>query len=118
MDAWLVSLDVTAHYSIAPDDAAYVAKISDVYLYDASERTHLCELTPSYALTHVYTTIDFKPETPDELRDSLEQKYCYEPTDNTYMHCASVERLADKFHIGQCEDMEEAFESAHSTRYL
>jgi hypothetical protein len=115
-DAWLVSVDETRHYNIDPADLPYVEKICQVYLYDRNERTYCCELTPSYYLDPLYVNIDFTPDTPDDLRDSLQAKYCFEPADGAYMHARIVERFpAERKHqIGSVESLDEAREDAQS----
>ena len=88
-----VALDVTGHCDFSEGDRDYVKGIYDVYMYDHNERTFCCELTPSYYLVHLYTTIVFVDNIRDATRERLDETYCHIPTDDCYMHVSSVERI-------------------------
>ncbi len=94
-DFWAVPIDVTQYYNIADSDRPHIKKIVDVFIYDRNERTYCCEITPSYYLIYLYTTIEFAdPDISEDVRDSIQQAYCcYESTDDCYMHCSNVERI-------------------------
>lgn len=108
MKAHVVSLDETQHCAHNAD-IVNVESVQSVYLYDPEERTHLCEATPSYHLTYLYTYIVCKDGTPDDMQEALHEKYCTEGGDDTYMHCDVVKRLTTK-DCGEFEDHEEARE--------
>ena len=87
-----IALDVTEHYRLAEEDRPYITAIWDVFFYDATTATHLCEITPSYHLRYLYTTALTVDDCPDSVRDRIDSAYCYEPTEDTYMHVSSVKR--------------------------
>lgn len=95
-DFWAVALDVTASYFISEEHRPYIKAIKDVFFYDQNSQTHLCEATPSFYLNHLHTFVEFNENTPDEMQDKIDQAYCYEPTDDSYMHCSDVERLPQR----------------------
>lgn len=79
-------------------DPAFLArcggKLYQVCLFDASQHTFCCEITPSYWML----PIDLVPETyPDDEQESdalstdLLLEICH--MDAFYMHCSAVERL-------------------------
>jgi hypothetical protein len=92
-----VGMDSTFAYIIAEEDRPYVKRIIDVFFYDKNEHTYVCELTPSYFLRHLYTFIEWAdgPEVSAGKQDELDNRYCHEPTDDTYMHCSDVDRLTE-----------------------
>ena len=92
-DFWAVALNVTSHYEIEEKDRPFIKSINDVFMYDQNTRTHLCEATPSYYLVYLYTFVLFVEGAPDEVVGEIEQRYCYEPTENSYLHCSDVEAL-------------------------
>jgi hypothetical protein len=116
IDAWIVSLDETQYYSIAEEDKPFIEKIIQIYLFDRNERTYCCELTPSYYLDPVYADVYVKEGTPDDIRDALYEKYCFEPSEGSYYHCGAIEGIpADrKYQFGEVETMDEAREDAQA----
>ena len=61
----------------------------EVYIFEDSEVTHCCEITPSYEGWPVtfYTDNDLS----EVDYDKLQEEFCLEPI---YIHCAEVERSA------------------------
>lgn len=123
----LIALDETEYYNIAEEDRPHIKKILGVYMYQPDVRTHCCELTPSYWLEPLYTTIVFADhvygEGPDDsieallilqdLIDSLDNKYAHEPMEGCYVHCRVIQaRPFNSEHIegGEFESEEEARE--------
>lgn len=94
-----VALDVTADYNIDPNDRPYITKILDVFVFDSGEHTYCCEGTPSYWLEPLYTTIHFAENTPDDIRDRLDDKYCHEATDGCYVHVSQVAAMSDQVNL-------------------
>ena len=114
-----VKLDVTKLYNIEEKDKPFIKSINDVFMYDKNTHTFCCEATPSYFLIHLYTFVEFNEE--DLLgpankvveRDGIEQRYCYEHTDDCYMHAHEVDNLPgrDKTNYSKTfEDEEDARE--------
>jgi hypothetical protein len=94
IDAWAIALDETGFYNLDPTDAVHIKRIFGVYLFDRNQQTHLCELTPSYYLVYLYTSIEFADETDDNVREELDEKYAHEATDDgDYIHCHEAERI-------------------------
>ena len=93
IDAYAVALNETEYYNIDAADRRFIERIDGVYVFDRNEHTHCCELTPSYFLIYAYTCIVFTADADDAARDDLQDKYAYQPSDDIYMHCHTVDRL-------------------------
>ena len=110
IDAYAVALDETDHYNLDPADARYIKRIDGVYLFDAREQTHCCELTASYWLIYLYTSIVFTDDADDAVREALDEKYAHEPSDDIYVHCGSIDKIIregkrDRIdHYGDCAE--------------
>lgn len=111
IDAYAVVLDETNLYTIDPADAPYIARIRGVYLFDRNERTHCCELTPSYYLIHLYDQViptDAGEALDDADREALYEKYEHNGGEDCYVHCGEIERIIDAgqpgriVHYGDC----------------
>lgn len=98
IDAHVIAIDETEHYTFPAEDAPYIDRILAVYLYDANERTHLCELTPSHFLRylhHVVHLTEAGENLSDERREELYTDYEVENfNEDVYMYCATLKRLA------------------------
>lgn len=132
--ARLVSVDETSCYFIDESDAPFIAAIRGIYLYDASQLTHCCELTPSYWLVHLYSTVDLTPAadklTDEQIAELVERYELHgDQWSDCYMHCADVKRLPDRVTYDardwlpfDDETREEAFEGLReyysANRYL
>lgn len=99
----VVWIDETQHLSDSARDAC--GRLFTGYVYDATEATHCCELTPSYWLE----AVSF--ETQNELPDALYEELQYSLYDSAhYRHCSGVARLDPQPLCGDFDDMEEARE--------
>lgn len=105
-----IAVNDTQFCTIAEEDRPYVKAVLTVYFYTPEERTHCCEITPSYDLRYLYTTLDLDLDTPEEKREELYEKWCTEPGEDTYMHCSRVEKMSDLKECGDFDDMDEARE--------
>ena len=105
-----ISVDYTAFYNLAVDDASHIKAIKTVYIYEPDSHTHLCELTPSYFLSNLYTYIEFADNVSDDKREYLDQRYCYEDSEDTYMHCSRVGRMPERKECGNFDSFEDARE--------
>lgn len=98
IDARVIAINETEHYHLPPEHAPYIRAIRGVYLYDANQRVHLCELTPSHYLIFLYNSVlltDEGLELDDEKRGELYDEYEYGcHGDDIHVHCSDVERLA------------------------
>lgn len=108
-----VSTNDTEHYNIRPEDRQFISEIRTVYAFTPDSVTHCCEITPSYDLRYLYTFIVYQGEPDDNVRDVLDGRYCYEPTDDMYMWCSAVDRMTPKT-CGEFEDLDEACEYLRS----
>jgi len=57
IDIYAVNLDFTDDFAIDPADRPYIENIRAIFMFDRNQRTHCCELTPSYYLIHLYDEI-------------------------------------------------------------
>jgi len=93
IDAWAIALDETDHYIISAADAPLIKQIRGVYLFDRNRRTHVCELTPSYWLIHLYNQIILVDNVDESRREELYEEYeCY-PSDDIYVHCSTIDKI-------------------------
>lgn len=83
-----VAIDETHHIT---DDALVKAcgKIFTVYFYDANEKTHCCEITPSHYLIPLYCYSE--NEVSDEIKDELTDLERY--NEPMYVHCHQLEDM-------------------------
>jgi hypothetical protein len=101
IDARVIAIDETAYYEFPPKHAPYIRAIRGVYLYDANQHTHCCELTPSHWLIFLYHSV-LLTETGDALDDKAREALLeeYEVCNNGedlciwISHCSTMERLA------------------------
>lgn len=109
VDAYFIALNETPHYAIDDDDRPHIVAIRGVYVLDRNERVHCCEMTPSYYLIHCYDIVEVTPDTSDEMRDLLHEKYGLNGGDNLYVHCRSIDSFITKgdrtvvYHYGDPE---------------
>jgi len=111
IDAYAVALDETANYAIEEADRPYIKKIMGVYLLDRNQRTHCCELTPSYWLMHLYDQVVLTEagQALDEYAVDELQKYEYCGGEDIYVHCHSIDALIERnekwtvYHYGDPE---------------
>ena len=66
-----------------------VGRYWEVYVYNAEEVTHCCEITPSYTCFPV--TFETENEINDELYDRLQEGMAILPG---YFHCFSIDPIA------------------------
>lgn len=110
-DFYAVAIDETRYYQIEATDATHIECILGVYVYDASERTYCCELTPSHWLEPVYVAVHCKLDTPDDVRERIQEKYEFAGTlEGFYMHASKVAGLPLRKHYGEGESIDEVRE--------
>lgn len=105
----VISCNETKYYTFQEGDKSYIKEIHSVYAYNPASRTHLCELTPSYHLRYLYTYIVYEGDPSEDKRAELDERYCTEGNEDTYMHCTSVAKMNPK-ECGEFDDMEAACE--------
>ena len=112
-DIVAVALNETRHYLIDPADKPYIDRILGVYILDRSERTHCCEITPSYSLEHVYDTVVASFDCPDDIRERLDERYAHLGGDDIYVHCSVIDALpADRIRVWRGDDPIESDDEA------
>lgn len=109
MNIRVVSVNDTQHYNLRPEDRADIVSIHTVYAYTPEVHVHLCELTPSYELRYLYTYLTAADHVDSWRADELDSVYCYEPNEDTYMHCGSALFRTAK-DCGEFEDLQSAAE--------
>lgn len=98
---YAVEFDETILYSVAPEDAPFVKRLLGVYFFDATERTFLCEATPSYRLEHLEDYIEFVDGVDEDKREELNGKYACAGGGNThYIHVRELVGC-DVVHYGE-----------------
>ena len=108
-----IALDVTSHYVIAEEDKPFVESIHDVFFFCTSEHTYCCEITPSYYLQYLYTyvkLVDGEGDKYEEMREHLDTTYCYEHTEDSYMHVWRVKGMQGVVECGNFESDDDARE--------
>ena len=117
IDAYAVSFDFTEYYNIDPADRPYIESIRAAFVFDRNQRTHLCELTASYFLIHLYDYVclsaaaeQLDDDAREELRERLDETYAHCGCDDEYRHCSGIERLiaanqpGNLYHYGDVEE--------------
>ncbi len=114
-----IALDFTRYFTIDEEDKPFIKAIKAVFFYEPDVATYCCELTPSYFLEYLYTYVEYKdaddrPESTDKeseaIRARCDERYCYEQTDDFYMHCSAVKALTPQRECGEFENADEARE--------
>ncbi len=96
IDAWSIALDETNHYGIFNADAPLIKQIRAVYLLDRNQRTHACEVTPSYWLIHLYDQVILFDDVEESQREELYDVYECHPGEDIYVHCSAIDQLIDE----------------------
>jgi len=99
IDAYAVALNRTSDYNIEPEDRRYIARILEGYVFDRNQPTHCCELTPSYWLIYLFTSVELTDAglaLDDDARGDLYDRYEMESSDDCYIHCRVVNRIIEK----------------------
>lgn len=113
-----IQFECKDEFSLTDDEKSKIKSIHDVYIFDESSRTCLCEATPSYLLVLCYRYLTFNGELEDEeverLVDKYEQVEYHEET-YTYMHVSRIKALPSVPLINDV-GMEEAIEAASGNR--
>lgn len=130
MKPTLIMLDETNDWQ--PAIIEKTGRMFTIYLYDADEVTHCCEITPSYYLIPIdwaaekYVVDTLGDEEAEAFRGNLDEDW-RTSTDPIYVHCASIDRIQEidadgrrrRFvSVNEFEDMEEAEEFFRSNCYL
>lgn len=91
----IVALDESKYWTLKdPDADQYVERIEGVYLVDLNQYTHLCEITPSYALYLVENRAVYKDGTPDSVIDRIDGEVMGEWDEPvTYTHVREFDAL-------------------------
>lgn len=110
-----ISRNHTRHFNIRDEDKPYIKEIRSVYAYNPESSTHLCELTPSYDLRYLHTYIILACDVSEDKRCELDERYCYESSEDDYMHVSDVRQFEkdNPTHHKECgefESIEEACE--------
>lgn len=96
IDARVIAMDETEWYVLKPEHAKYVSKVYGVYLYDKNSHTHICSMTPSYWLIHLYNIVVLSAEGErlgQDARDAVKEAYEYEQTEDDYFDCGRIDAL-------------------------
>jgi len=99
IDARAVCFDSLPDYVLIPGDEKYIKAIWDTWLYDKNSHTNCCELTPSYYLIHVSTSIEFNDagaNLSDDEKERIYSRYENEQTDDKYVHCHDIDAQEEK----------------------
>lgn len=111
----VISLNETSYFRIEDEDGSYIQEIRSTYAYNPESCTHLCELAPSYQLIFLHTYIVFRGEPNEAKRSKLDEDYCYEGGQDTYMHVSDVRAFVGNNptmakECGEFDDMDAARE--------
>jgi hypothetical protein len=100
-----VGIDDTEHWYFRETLRQYVEKVLTVYAYNREAVTHCCEISPSYWMICVAYEVRCKPDTPDSIRELLQdivQETSLMDSD-CYRHAKWVETYANKNPELHCE---------------
>lgn len=89
----IVLLDETEYWR--EDIAKQAGKIFGVYFFNPAEVTHLCELTPSYALWPLSSVAENLPEDEDEREVFYQNMEDGDSCERTvkYFHCHTIDSM-------------------------
>lgn len=96
IDAMAVRLNETRYWNLQDEDKPFVRKMWGVYVLDRNVRTFLCEATPSYGLSHLYDYAELDIDTPEEVRERIDERYdlgLSNMESDCYVHAHEIERL-------------------------
>lgn len=96
IDAWAVTLNETDCWILKPEDAPFIKVMRGVYVFDRSERTYCCEMTPSYWLIHLYDLVECQPGTTEDRFQRMASYYEGLGGDSKYVHCHEIEAIISK----------------------
>lgn len=92
------------------------AKLIATYVYDETERTYCCEMTPSYWLEYLGTHVESGRELTEEEWEKVHEFIMQGDAENGeaghYRHCSDVRRLKPQDLPGKvsCDTMDEVRE--------
>lgn len=109
MNVRAISLDETRYFNLREEDKRWIVSIHSVYAYDPESGVHLCELAPSHELRYLYTFIRYADDVSEDKRAELDERYCYEGSEDIYVHVAEIRQRETK-DCGSFEDWDEATE--------
>ena len=92
-----------------------MAKIRGVYLYDSSETTNCCEITPSYECHKLYSILvddDLEDKERKPLEDDIGQNDHIGIT--IYVHCSTIDASNPIAVEGDFDNIQEAIEEARA----
>jgi len=95
-DFRVIGLDQTEYYSFPSVDKPFIEKVVAVYVYDYNRHVNCAEVTPSYELNYLYTTLFLTEQGHDldpEQQDRLFQEYegTTDADSVVYQHVRSVD---------------------------
>lgn len=94
-----IYLDETRYWNLADADKPLIEKMIGVYVYDRNSVTYCCEVTPSYAMIHLYNSAWVGVDCTDEDRKRIHSDYVDaamgSDDDVRYMHARDVDRIPD-----------------------
>lgn len=108
-----VAVNETPYYEFGKEDASLIERVYTVYVFNRSEHTYCCQLTPSYFLEPAYTELILTDyDVSEEKKEELDEKYCMVSWEDAhYANVYSIERyikdnpsLVDVY--GYAEDIE------------
>jgi hypothetical protein len=129
-------LDVTPDADqFTEDERRDIVRILDIFLFDANQHVHLCELAPSCFMQFLYNVIEFRDDLDDDDRKHELGEKWGTLHDDTYMSVSDLERAAGVVDCGEFpyatqeeidasewqidgreEAWEEAIDSCHANR--
>lgn len=106
-----VKVDDTSGWDEGLLSKHHIVKTETVYVFDRSQRTYCCEITPSYEMWPSHYELSFKDGTSDEKREDawevVEDNFYLEEI--KYIHCRDIDRQEVQS-IGMSECIEAAAE--------
>jgi hypothetical protein len=128
-DFCLVRIRATCGYDLNDsfELKKFVDSVDTIYLLNRKSHTHLCEMTPSYAMYPLYCVVNYSPEFSESLTEEQEEELnefeyeCFSSEPSwEYMHVWEVDRIIkenpnrflqiDQSEYEDCETEEEAID--------
>lgn len=114
---FLFAVDDTRFWNLP--DIPETAKIKSVYLFDSTQHTFCCEITPSFECHKVYSTLEVS-DIDDQTYELLYEMILENDNagDVEYFHCRDIENLPRVDLENNFDDIDEAVEFARCNHYL
>ena len=93
-----------------------ITKVTAVYAYDPTERTHCCEIRPSYFMRYLGSDIEHNCSALllEDLDEEFREAEARAGDSDCYMHCSVVDGMSPEIVNADVETLDDVIEEFHS----